>query len=131
VHFAASPRAVAVPGDARPRRGGSAERARAGHHRRRMIPPVSTSLLDMDRTVRVRALFFASYRELAGTDEIAVDVPAGSSVADLVERLRGWGNGWEVLPSEPAVAVNRTYAPLSTALVEGDEVAFIPPVSGG
>jgi molybdopterin converting factor subunit 1 len=81
--------------------------------------------------VLIRALFFASFRDIAGAQEIAVDLPDGSSVVDLVSRLRGRGATWESLPREPAVAVNRTYAPLRTKLRDGDEVAFIPPVSGG
>jgi molybdopterin converting factor subunit 1 len=79
----------------------------------------------------VRALFFASYREIAGADEVRVELPHGARVSDLVERLRAGGGRWEALPSTPAVAVNLDYAPLATALSEGDEVAFIPPVAGG
>jgi molybdopterin synthase sulfur carrier subunit len=79
----------------------------------------------------IRALFFASYRDLAGTDELVVHLPAGSDVAMLVHQLRAGGSGWQALPAAPAVAVNMTYAPLSTQLCDGDEVAFIPPVSGG
>jgi molybdopterin converting factor subunit 1 len=81
--------------------------------------------------VQIRALFFASYRDIAGTDEMSVELPGGASVADLVTRLRHRGEGWQTLPTEPAVAVNLTYAPLTTPLSDGDEVAFIPPVSGG
>lgn len=79
----------------------------------------------------VRTLFFASYRDLAGTDELAVELPQGSTAADLVQRLRDGGAGWERLPANPAVAVNLEYVPLATALRDGDEVALIPPVSGG
>jgi molybdopterin converting factor subunit 1 len=81
--------------------------------------------------MRIRALFFASYRDIAGTDELDVELPSGSSVADLVGRLRDSGSAWKSLPPSPAVAVNLNYAPLATALADGDEVAFIPPVSGG
>ena len=81
--------------------------------------------------VEIRTLFFASYREIAGTDELTVRLPAEASVADLVAFLRERGAAWLTLPREPAVAVNLTYAPLSTRLADGDEVAFIPPVSGG
>jgi molybdopterin converting factor subunit 1 len=81
--------------------------------------------------MQIRALFFASYRDLAGADEIDVDLPEGSSVADLVGRLRERGGSWASLPAQPAVAVNQTYSPLETALSDGDEIAFIPPVSGG
>jgi molybdopterin converting factor subunit 1 len=80
----------------------------------------------------VRSLFFASYREMAGADELAVELPAGARVADLVARLREPAAGrLSALPSAPVVAVNMDYAPLSTELRDGDEVAFIPPVAGG
>ena len=81
--------------------------------------------------MEIKTLFFASYREIAGTDEMSVRLRPGASVADLVLHLRERGNGWNKLPKEPAVAVNLTYARLDTQLSEGDEVAFIPPVSGG
>ncbi len=79
----------------------------------------------------VQALFFAAYRDLLGTKGLAVDLPAGATVADLVAELRGRGAPFDALPAEPAVAVNRTYAHSSEALHAGDEVAFIPPVAGG
>jgi len=81
--------------------------------------------------VRIRALFFAAYRDVAGTDELEIELPVGASVADLVGRLRATGGSWDALPPAPAVAVNLDYAPLSTGLRDGDEVAFIPPVAGG
>ncbi len=82
-------------------------------------------------SVRIRALFFASYRDMAGSEEISVDLAPESSVVDLVAQLRSRGREWQGLPPSPAVAVNRVYASLDTPLRDGDEVAFIPPVSGG
>ena len=79
----------------------------------------------------VRSLFFASYRDLAGHDELAVELPAGARVADLVAGLRARGGGLARLPESPVAAVNMDYAPLATVLRDGDEVAFIPPVAGG
>jgi molybdopterin converting factor subunit 1 len=79
----------------------------------------------------IRTLVFASYRDLAGTDELTVDLAPGSTAGDLVRQLRERGGGWERLPPRPAIAVNLEYASLSTPLSEGDEVALIPPVSGG
>jgi MoaE-MoaD fusion protein len=81
--------------------------------------------------VRIHTLFFASYRELVGTSELWLDLPDGSTVSDAVREVRGRGDGFDGLPREPAVAVNRTYAVSSHPLSEGDEVAFIPPVAGG
>ncbi len=81
--------------------------------------------------MNVKVLFFGQLRELVGASEESVELPAGASVADLithyqqrVPRLR------EFRPSL-AVAVNQEYADATAALCSGDEVAFIPPVSGG
>lgn len=79
----------------------------------------------------IRSLFFASYRDMAGTGELLVALPAAATVADLVGHLRNSSAALEALPESPAVAVNMTYAPLDTLLRDGDEVAFIPPVAGG
>ncbi len=79
----------------------------------------------------VRSLFFAQYRDFAGADEIAVELPDRASVADLVDQLRARAAGLSKLPARPVVAVNMDYAPLATALRDGDKVAFIPPVAGG
>jgi molybdopterin synthase sulfur carrier subunit len=82
-------------------------------------------------TFSVNALFFAAYRDLVGSGSIAVELPTGATVADLVAELRGRGAPFDGLPAEPAVAVNRTYAFLDEPLASDDEVAFIPPVAGG
>lgn len=79
----------------------------------------------------VRTLFFASYRDIAGADELELEVVPGATVRSLVASLRERGGAWTRLPAEPVVAVNLEYVNLSTPLSDGDEVAFIPPVSGG
>lgn len=81
--------------------------------------------------MRVQARFFAAYRELTGASHTEVDLPQGATVADLVDALRARGPSFSALPPKPAVAVNLEYAPADTALRDGDEVAFIPPVAGG
>lgn len=80
--------------------------------------------------MQIRTLLFATYRDLAGTDSLDLELPPGSTAGDLVARLRG-RPGLEVMPAEPALAVNQVYAPLSTGLSDGDEVALLPPVAGG
>ncbi|UCF20131.1 MAG: molybdopterin converting factor subunit 1 [Gemmatimonadota bacterium] len=80
--------------------------------------------------MRVTAVFFAVYRELAGAEALEVELVPGATVRQLVETLRARPGG-DKLPDSPAVAVNQEYAPLDTVLSEGDEVALIPPVAGG
>jgi molybdopterin converting factor small subunit len=80
--------------------------------------------------MRIRTLLFATYRDMAGTESIELDLPPGATAADLVRRLRA-NPGLERLPAEPALAVNEEYAPLTTRLADGDEVALLPPAAGG
>jgi len=90
-------------------------------------PPSGTAIV----TFTVNALFFAAYRDLVGSGSLSVELGEGATVADLVEQLRGRGAPFDGLPSEPAVAVNQTYAFMNEPLASDDEVAFIPPVAGG
>lgn len=76
----------------------------------------------------VRVRFFAHYRERAGRSARDLDLPPGSTVEDLLRALAREGTE---LPGRASVAVNHAYAPRDHALSDGDEVALIPPVSGG
>lgn len=78
----------------------------------------------------VRVLLFASYADAIGSPELALELPTGSRVSDLVERLRLLP-GADRLPPSPLVAVNAAYATAGAVLSAGDEVAIIPPVAGG
>jgi len=82
-------------------------------------------------SLSVKTLFFAAYRELLGTSELAVEMGQGATIGDLVRELRSRGAPFDALPEEPAIALNRAYAATSEPLAAGDEVAFIPPVAGG
>ncbi len=82
-------------------------------------------------TLRVRVRLFAMQREIAGAREVELELPAGASIEDawaaLVERFP------RLAPGRPAVrfARNGAYTDAATGLADGDEVAMIPPVSGG
>ncbi len=80
--------------------------------------------------IQVSVRLFAHYRDRTGVAGHMLTVPEGSTVRELVARLRCEA-GFEVLPPDPVVAVNREYAALDRKVVDGDEVALIPPVSGG
>jgi len=73
---------------------------------------------------------FAMLRELSA-DRLQVDLPGGSTLADAWAALASRHPGVE--PHRPYVrgARNGSYAPWDAALADGDEVAFLPPVSGG
>lgn len=58
-------------------------------------------------------------------------MPSGSRVADLWTVLTREIPYLAKFPAAPPVAVNRAYVEVGTALAEGDEVAFLPPVAGG
>ena len=82
-------------------------------------------------SMRIQILFFASYRDLLGTGEMTLSLPEGMTVSGMVVELRGRGGRFGNLPSCPVVAVNEEYAAEDRVLVDGDLVAFIPPVAGG
>ena len=85
--------------------------------------------------VTVRVLFFASLREAVGEDVLELRVPPGATVADLrvllAERLSPEGAG-ALADGEVRIAVNQRFVHAAdTPLGAGDEVAFLPPVTGG
>lgn len=90
--------------------------------------PVRLSVYDSPMLITVR--LFASYAEAAGTDQVALELPAGSTAADCLAALRARVPS-DRLPPKPLIAVNHRYSRLDQALGEGDEVALIPPVAGG
>jgi molybdopterin synthase catalytic subunit/molybdopterin converting factor small subunit len=72
----------------------------------------------------VTVRLFAGLRERAGSDRVEVELPDGAVVADLLAAM-------EVAPRSCVVAINREYAGEGEPVREGDEVALVPPVSGG
>ena len=76
--------------------------------------------------MEVRVRLFAALRERAGAGEIAIELPEGARVGDALGQLGGLINGVSVV-----MAVNHEYADSDAVLQPGDEVALIPPVSGG
>src|SRR5438105_15610594 len=85
----------------------------------------------MKVAVRVIALLFARLREQAGGDRFDLELPAGATVADAYAELRRRHPALEARREIVRPAVNQEFAAWDDTLAEGDEVAFIPPVSGG
>src|SRR5271166_4058032 len=82
-------------------------------------------------TMRVRVLFFGMLRELVGRPSEDVDFPEGSDLRAIFESYAARFPRLRELASSIVVAHNQQFASLSTSVSEGDEIAFLPPVSGG
>src|ERR1019366_9785645 len=81
--------------------------------------------------IAVRARLFARLREQAGTDTESLELPAGSTVSDVYDAVKRLHPGLEADRNALRAALNQEFAEWDTAVAAGDEVAFIPPVSGG
>ncbi len=81
--------------------------------------------------MKIRLLAFASAGDALGTGEMELELPAGSRLADLRQRLDRDHPALGPLWPRLAVAVDGRIAPPDTPLSEGAEVALLPPVSGG
>jgi molybdopterin converting factor subunit 1 len=75
--------------------------------------------------------FFARARELAGAERVAVELPRGTTVAALHALLATMFPAMASLLERSAIAVNHDSADAGQVIDDGDEVAVIPPVSGG
>lgn len=80
----------------------------------------------------LRVLFFAQTRELIGLDAVEVNEHF-ATVEELRQYLAAKGDKWALaLQSDKLlVAINQTLMPLESAVKNGDEIAFFPPVTGG
>jgi molybdopterin converting factor subunit 1 len=76
--------------------------------------------------VEVTVRLFAMLRERAGSGELTLELPEGARVRDALDSLAGLAEGIPLV-----MAVNREYASEEQVLDPGDELALIPPVSGG
>ena len=81
--------------------------------------------------MKVKGRFFALYRERVGSTDAEFELNDGATVGDLVDEVMRRHPGFSPDPSKIVVAVNREYANHDQPLRDGDEAAFIPPVSGG
>lgn len=83
----------------------------------------------------VRVLLFGHYRDAVPTGSVggafALDLPEGAAVADAADALARTDARLSDLLARTRQAVNADFAPADTVLRDGDEVAFLPPMSGG
>jgi molybdopterin converting factor subunit 1 len=88
------------------------------------VPPTLPNL-------RVTVLFFGRVRELTGMTQEAVEMPAGATLADLFEKYAKRFPQMAGFRSSLVASQNQEFAAWDTRLSSNDDIAFLPPVSGG
>lgn len=81
--------------------------------------------------MNIRVKLFASARDIVGRREVMLDLPEGATAAEVLQRMAADHPALGGLAPSLMLAVNREYVEGSRVLGEGDEIALIPPVSGG
>ena len=81
--------------------------------------------------MRIRVLLFGQLKDIVGRPEESLEVQSGTSLSDLLARYAESFPRFKPMTGSIACSLNREYAPASSMLRDGDEVGFLPPVSGG
>lgn len=81
--------------------------------------------------MRVRVLFFGVVREIVGLGEDTVEVPDGARLDTILSSFTSRFPRLQQMAPSIVLALNQQFSPLSAPVSEGDEVALLPPVSGG
>lgn len=81
--------------------------------------------------MRVIIRLFARLRDIAGTPELEREIEPGTTVRAVWERLVGDFPAMAPYGRSISSAVNAEYSSMSATIHDGDEIAFLPPVSGG
>ena len=81
--------------------------------------------------MKIRVRLFASFREAVGSGTLAWDAPEGSTVSEIMLALRSQYPRLGPAAQKAMLAVNQEYVGGDLRLHDGDELALIPPVSGG
>lgn len=79
----------------------------------------------------IKVLYFAALRDLFGASDELITLAPGSTLAELSEVLLSRKPAFKGHLNSMAWGVNFEFAPVETRLKDGDEVALLPPVSGG
>lgn len=81
--------------------------------------------------MKVKLLLFAVLRDIVGDGELELELAEGSRPSDVWQQLRVRHERLRPFADPPMTAVNEEYVAPDVPLSDGDELAFIPPVSGG
>ena len=81
--------------------------------------------------MRITVRLFARLRDLAGHEEITCDIGPGATIADVWQEITVRAPALAPFGRAVSAAQNAEYARMTTPVRDGDEIAFLPPVSGG
>jgi molybdopterin synthase catalytic subunit len=81
--------------------------------------------------MRVRVRLFGRLHDLAGATHLEREVPGGATVGDVWRQLAGEFPAMAPYSRSLSAAVNADFARMTAPVSDGDEIAFLPPVSGG
>jgi molybdopterin synthase catalytic subunit len=81
--------------------------------------------------VRVKVLFFGQLKDIAGRSEDSLELAEGATLKDIFEHYAAQYPRMQEIRGSVVIACNQNFAEASTTVLDGDEVAFLPPVSGG
>jgi len=81
--------------------------------------------------MKIELLFFASARDLAGTAQATVELPDGADIAALVRQVVADSDRLAAVAGSARFARNEEFVSRDTLLCDGDQVAWLPPMSGG
>lgn len=85
----------------------------------------------MSEEISIKTLFFGQLKEIVGSAELSRNVPRGSSTQELFEQIAAEFPRLAALRGSVVLARNAAFVQAPEALTDGDEIAFLPPVSGG
>ncbi|MEM2839216.1 MAG: MoaD/ThiS family protein [Thermoplasmata archaeon] len=81
--------------------------------------------------MKIRLKLFASFRQIFNASEIEFELPEGATAQDLLDDLFLKYPDLRRFKGHVVVTINRQASPLTAGISDGDEVAILPPVSGG
>lgn len=81
--------------------------------------------------MKIRVRMFALAKQVSGQETVVFELPSGATVADLRDAFEGQYPELQVVSQSVRFAVNKDFASDDTELKSDDDVACIPPVSGG